>query len=172
MNRTFSSAIKVALMAAVAAVWLAAVLRGGQGLHELNVARADVEGFVFDARGLFPGQSVSSTFDVTNSGEEPSRFSLDRASLADSSGETPLSAMLDVMLFDCGALPAAHGCATPTRVIYRGSLLDMRATYDLGVLDPGESHRYGYRVVLSPTAGDAYQGTTSMARFRWLSSEL
>ena len=124
----------------------------------------------FEVESLSPGEKVSGTARVRNSGDEPGLFLLTRSDVSDRPGPHGgrLSERLELTVLDV-TKPNAPA------VVYTGGIgpLDTRP---LGVLRPGASHTYRMtaRALPGPTptvplgGGDPYQGSSSRLSLRWL----
>jgi hypothetical protein len=116
-----------------------------------------------------PGDPArTGTVDITNSGSLSGAFTLERGAVTDSDGANPLSGKLDVVVKDCGTFASGTpSCDAGDPVKYTGTIAGMSSPVALGTLAGGEKHRYEFSVTVNTSAGNAYQGDSSVVPFSW-----
>lgn len=126
------------------------------------------DGAILTAQGMSPGEEAVGAVDISNTGSVAGTLTLTRPFLEDSDEANPLSARLRVLVRDCGSFAdGPPDCRTVDPVVYDGSLAEMDAASSLGTFSPSEAHRYQFRVSLDASAGNAFQGASATATFRW-----
>lgn len=132
----------------------------------LTMTNSSSAAAVLTASGLRPGGTDSTgVVDIKNTGSLDGTFKLSRDTLSDSDAGNPMSGKLNVTVKDCGATPATCEAGDPVK--YSGTLAAMTSDVSLGSFAAGEEHRYQFVVGLDSSAGDAYQGDSATAGFRW-----
>jgi spore coat-associated protein N len=128
---------------------------------------------ILAASNMKPGDLVSGTVTIENTGSIGGAFSLSHSNLLDTAGPNggALSAKLDLLVEDVTApgFPAT---------VYSGRL-DGLGTRALGSFSPGRPHIYRFKVSFpdggsppSQTGGDnAYQGSAVSVQYDWSASE-
>jgi spore coat-associated protein N len=125
---------------------------------------------VLTASNMKPGDSATGTVDVENSGSLSGAFALSRSGIVDSDGANPMSAMLDLVVKDCGDFSSGTPtCDAGDPVKYTGTIAAMGSTA-LGTFVTSEKHRYQFVVTFNSGAGNAYQGDSSSVQFDWNAS--
>jgi hypothetical protein len=119
---------------------------------------------VLTLAGMRPGDSVSDTVTLGNSGTIPGDFSFETSNLVDApgAGGGALSGELDLRVRD-----VTNGGSPVT--VYDGKIAALGPT-DLGALAAGDSRVYEFRVSFpdaGPGAEDAYQGSSMSIQFDW-----
>lgn len=111
-----------------------------------------------------PGDSATGTVDIENTGSLAGTFSLSRDQLTNSDGTNPMSDQVDLVVEDCGTDATCDGSDT---VLYNGTLTAMNSSIALGNFPAGVAHRYEFTATFNSSAGNAYQGDNTSARFVW-----
>ena len=125
---------------------------------------------VLTASNMKPGDSANGTVDVQNTGSLSGAFTLSRSGIVDSDGANPMSAMLDLVVKDCGDFSSGTPtCDVGDPVKYTGTIAAMGSTA-LGTFAANEKHRYQFVVTFNSGAGNAYQGDSSSVQFDWNAS--
>ena len=146
-----------------AAVWLS------YGVHGNEISSPDAAR-VYIASGMKPGDSVTGTTDVQNSGSLSGVFTLSRSNIVDSDGANPLSAKLNLVVKDCGDFSSGTPtCDAGDPQKYSGTIAAMGSAA-LGTFAANEKHRYQFAVTFDSSAGNAYQGDSSSVQFDWNAS--
>jgi hypothetical protein len=124
---------------------------------------------ILSLAGMRPGDTVSDTVTIGNSGDVSGAFSLSQSNIADVAGPNggTLSGHLDLSVSD------VTNAAAPTAV-YAGKL-DALSPVDLGTYAPGTSRTYEFTVSFpeggappSDTTGDnAFQGSRVSVQYDW-----
>lgn len=120
---------------------------------------------ILAAPNLKPGDSVSGTVDIQNTGSVAGAFSLSTSNAADS---TPsLLGQLDLRIEDCGAYSGstAPTCGSGT-VVHNGKVSALSAAA-LGTFAANAKHRYKFDVSLPQSTGNTFQGKTASVQFDW-----
>ena len=118
--------------------------------------------------GMKPGDSPSSTVDITNTGSLAGDFVLKTAS---PTGYTALLNQLQLTVLDCGAYTgAAPDCVTGTTSKYSGSVTGLTSAA-LGNYAGGIKHRYKITATLPGATDDTYQGKTAGVDFAWSATQ-
>lgn len=130
---------------------------------------------VFSPANMVPGGAPQTgTVDIANDGSVAGTFTLSRDQLESTDGgaenPAPFAAKVNVVVTDCGAFsgdtaPACGGAGDAE--VYSGTLAAMDAAESLGDFGAGDKHRYQFAAALDASAGNAYQGDSSSARFVW-----
>src|ERR687891_979668 len=119
---------------------------------------------ILTANNWAPGDTETGTVDIENTGSIAGDFSLSRDQLTNSDGSNPMSDQIDLVVEDCGTDATCDGSDT---VIYNGTLTAMNSSINLGSFGAGVAHRYEFTATFNSSAGNAYQGDNSSARFVW-----
>ncbi len=124
---------------------------------------------IFTPSNMKPGGTPDlGTVDIQNTGSISGTFSLSRTNLTDSDSSNPMSAKLNVKVKDCGTFASGTPtCDAGDPNVYDGTLANMSGSYALGTYASNEKHRYEFSAQLDSSAGNAYQGDNSSARFQW-----
>jgi spore coat-associated protein N len=118
--------------------------------------------------GMKPGDSSSSTVDITNTGSLAGDFVL---KTANPTGYTALLNQLQLTVVDCGAwTSSAPDCATGTTQKYSGSVSGLTSAA-LGNYAGGIKHRYKFTATLPTSTDDTYQGKTAGVDFAWSATQ-
>ena len=118
--------------------------------------------------GLKPGDSNSSTVDITNTGSLAGDFVL---KTANPTGYAALLAQLDLTVVDCGAWTVtAPGCVTGTTTVYTGKVGSLTNS-SLGNYAGAVKHRYKFTATLPSSTDDTYQGKTASVDFAWSATQ-
>lgn len=121
---------------------------------------------ILSASNMKPGDTTQGEVQLQNTNSLAGQFSLDRTNLTDSDGSNPMSSKMNMVVRDCGAdLTCGNGDDPPA--VYTGTLQDMNGNYSLGTWAADEQHRYRFTATFDSSAGNAYQGDDTSARFQW-----
>ena len=138
----------------------------------LSMSNSKAGTFILSASDMRPGDpATTGTVDIANTGSLSGAFSLVRGTPADSDGTNPLSGKLNVVVTDCGTFASGTPVCGDAGDVqkYSGTLAAMGTTA-MGTYTGGEKHRYQFSVSLDSTAGNAYQGDSSVTQFDWNAS--
>ena len=125
-------------------------------------------GALLTAGSLKPGDSASSTVDITNTGSLAGDFAL---KTANASGYTALLGQMDLVVLDCGEWTStAPGCTTGTTTVYSGKVSGLTNS-SLGNYAGGIKHRYKFTATLPSSTDDTYQGKTAAVDFAWSATQ-
>jgi spore coat-associated protein N len=126
---------------------------------------------VLTASNMKPGDpATTGVVDVENTGSLSGAFTLSRSGIVDSDGANPMSAMLDLVVKDCGDFASGTpACDAGDPVKYTGTIAAMGSTA-LGTFAASEKHRYQFAVTFNSGANNAYQGDSSSVQFDWSAS--
>jgi spore coat-associated protein N len=142
----------------------------------LNSANSKDGTAVLSASGLKPGAAATvGTVDIQNSGDLSGAFTVVRTTPIDSDLTNPLSGKLNITIVDCGTFVGATaptcGDGDDVNKYTAGTVAQMgtpgHLISTLGTYAAGEKHRYQFSVQLDGTAGNVYQGDSSMVEFDW-----
>jgi hypothetical protein len=118
--------------------------------------------------GMKPGDSPSSTVDITNTGSLAGDFVL---KTANAGGYTALLGQLDLTVLDCGAWTStAPDCSTGTTTVYNGKVSGLTSS-SLGNYAGGVKHRYKFTASLPSSTDDTFQGKTAQVDFTWSATQ-
>ena len=165
--RRASAAVRLVLLASV--LVLAAVLGRPSEARTVHALRDSATGAVSltDSRGggailsaqsLLPGQSVSGSVTLTNSGDSPASVSLTQSDLVDSPG--PGGARLS------NALLISVDDVTGGRRVYVGPLAVMPAI-PLGTFPPGGAREFRFSASLPNALPPGLMGASASVRYDW-----
>jgi spore coat-associated protein N len=163
-----------AVLTALATIGLAGAVTAGSGANftaqmanpgnlvaagTLAMSNSKADTAVLTTSNLKPGQSVTGTVDVQNTGSLDGVFSLAKANLVDTPATPAFSSKLTLTVTDLGD-PTVTPAPAPVQK-YSGTVAGM-GTLALGTWVPDEKHRYQF-VITFPDGGgngadDAYQG--------------
>ena len=137
----------------------------------LSMSNSKAPGAVLSASGMKPGDTVTGTVDIQNTGSLAGVFTLRRTALTNTDAVNPLAPQLNLVVADCGEWPAP---ATPEPCddgddVSRssGALSALTGTVSLGNYSASEKHTYKFSVTLASGAGDVHQGDSATAEFTW-----
>jgi spore coat-associated protein N len=142
----------------------------------LSIANSKDGTAVLSASGLKPGAAATvGTVDIQNSGDLSGAFTVVRTTPIDSDLTNPLSGKLNITIVDCGTFVGATaptcGDGDDVNKYTAGTVAQMgtpgHLISTLGTYAAGEKHRYQFSVQLDGTAGNVYQGDSSMVEFDW-----
>lgn len=136
----------------------------------LSMSNSKAGTFILSASDMRPGDAATlGTVDIANSGSLSGTFTLVRGTPADSDSTNPLSAKLNVIVTDCGTFASGTPvCGDSNDVVkYTGTLAAMPSSTAMGTFAAAEKHRYQFSVALDSSAGNAYQGDSSVTQFDW-----
>ncbi len=165
------------LLSGIGAVLVAAALAAGSGasfqstsanpgniikVGVVTISSTSAGSALLDVTGLAPGNVITDTVDITNSGDLPANLTLKASSLADIPASPALSAYVDLKIEDVTAGTTA----------YDGKLGSFGQTA-LGSLAVGEKHTFRFTVSM-PDGGlgaeNAYQGARTTVDYTWTAS--
>jgi spore coat-associated protein N len=111
-----------------------------------------------------PGDNVTGTVDIANTGSVPGTFTLSTSSPVDTGG---LLGQLDLKVEDCGLFngATAPNCAG-TNIVYGGKAGSFTSA-SLGSFAANAKHRYKFDVTLPSSTTNAFQGKTASVEFDW-----
>ena len=138
----------------------------------LSMTNSKAPGAVLSASGMKPGDTVTGTVDIQNTGSLAGYFMLRRSALTNTNATNPLAPQLAVVVTDCGQWPDS---TTPepcddgddSTEVPSTPLSGMTATTALENYAAGEKHTYKFSVTLASGAGDMYQSGSATAEFTW-----
>jgi spore coat-associated protein N len=157
------------LSSAAIAAWVATRTNPGNSFQTGRLALGDsVTGPILSGDNLAPGDAVSGTVTISNSGTVPVTVTLSarNPSHASGAGAATLATVLQVSVTDC-----APSCAAGTTV-YSGTLdalgtVDVPGTGAKGRWRVGEAHRYLFVATLPQGVDNAVQGAAASVDFLW-----
>ena len=119
---------------------------------------------LFNAPNMKPGDNVSGTVDIANTGSVPGTFTLSTSNPVDTGA---LLGQLDLKIEDCGLFngSSAPNC-TGTNVVYDAKANGV-GTVSLGSFAASAKHRYKIDVTLPSSTTNAFQGKTASVEFDW-----
>jgi spore coat-associated protein N len=119
---------------------------------------------LFNAPNMKPGDNVSGTVDIANTGSVPGTFTLSTSNAVDTGA---LLGQLDLKIEDCGLFTGATPptCAG-TNLAYNGKA-NAVGTAQLGSFAASAKHRYKIDVTLPSATTNAFQGKTASVEFDW-----
>lgn len=125
---------------------------------------------VLTAAAMKPGDSVTGSVTIANTGTLAGTFSLSKSNLTNpilgSGGET-LSAQLDVVIMD-GATTVYSGKIGAMGTIALDGDTATAGTQQFGASGSATAtHTYGFTVTLPSATGNAYQGTSMSVQYDW-----
>jgi len=120
---------------------------------------------IFTLTNMKPGDTLTGSLTLTNTGSLPATFSLTETSSTNGFGSlgTPAVNDLSLMISEPSGAPVYSGDF--------GGLAD-GVKNTLGVWQPNEAHTYVFTVKLSQDAPNADQGKTASASYAWDSVQL
>ena len=120
---------------------------------------------LFNSSNMRPGDTVTGTVDIQNTGSLSGAFTLGTSNVTDAAG---LLGQLDLKVEDCGVW---SGTTAPTcngsNIVYTGKANAVPAAASLGTFAAGAKHQYKFDVTLPSTTGNAFQGTSATVQFDW-----
>jgi hypothetical protein len=119
---------------------------------------------LFNATNLKPGDNVSGTVDIQNTGSLPGTFTLSTSHITDAAG---LLGQLDLKIEDCGlwngtTQPACGG----SNILYNAKASAV-GTVNLNSFAASAKHRYKFDVTLPSSIANSFQGTSATVQFDW-----
>src|SRR4051794_8924515 len=125
-----------------------------------NVKLADSRGggAIVSAAGMNPGDSVTGSVTISNSGDAPAKLALSKSQLLDSPGVGG-GRLSDALYLSVDDLSIG-------RRVYEGPLASM-PSFPLAPIPAGGRHAFRFVVRLPQTRGDAYQLASTSVRFEW-----
>jgi spore coat-associated protein N len=119
---------------------------------------------LFNATNLKPGETVTGTVDIQNTGSLPGTFTLSTSHISDASN---LLGQLDLKIEDCGLW---NGTTQPTcsgaNILYNAKA-NAVGTVDLSSFAGSAKHRYKFDMTLPSTIANSFQGASATAQFDW-----
>jgi spore coat-associated protein N len=137
-----------------------AQIQGASGAVTISNSRAGQA--VFNAQAMRPGEGVSGTLQIGNSGDVAGDFAVRPSGLQDTPGPNGglLSQRIELVLFDVTNV-------NDPQTIFAGTPGDFTQA-SLGKFDPGEERSYLFAATLPDTGADnAYQGAGMSLGFEW-----
>lgn len=123
---------------------------------------------LLSVNNMKPGDSSSSTVDITNTGSLAGDFVLKTST---PTGYTALLGQLQLTVLDCGAwTSSAPDCSTGTTSKYSGTVSGLTNSA-LGNYAGGIKHRYKFTATLPAGTDDTYQGKTAGVDFAWSATQ-
>jgi spore coat-associated protein N len=120
---------------------------------------------ILRAPNLRPGDTVSGTVDIQNTGSLPGTFTLSTSNASDS---TPsLLGQLDLRIEDCGLFDGTTPPACGSGTVLHDAKLGVVGSISLGSFAASAKHRYKFEVTLPSATGNTYQGKTASIEFDW-----
>jgi spore coat-associated protein N len=118
--------------------------------------------------GMKPGDTQSSTVDITNTGSLAGDFVL---KTANPTGSSSLLGQMDLTVLDCGAwTTSAPSCSTGTTTVYSGKVSSLTNS-SLGNYAGGIKHRYKFTATLPSSTDNTFQGLTAGVDFTWSATQ-
>jgi spore coat-associated protein N len=119
---------------------------------------------LFNAPNMKPGDNVSGTIDIANTGSVPGTFTLSTSNPVDTGA---LLGQLDLKIEDCGLYNGSNAPnCTGTNVVYDAKANGV-GTVSLGSFAASAKHRYKIDVTLPSSTTNAFQGKTASVEFDW-----
>ena len=133
-----------------------AVPSSATGVVSLSNSRGG--GAIVNAHDISPGETVTGSVDIQNSGDSAAALRLSQSPVDDVAGVGGghLSDALSLAVDDVSA----------GRRIYQGAMSAFPGVA-LGTLHGGQSHRYRFTVTMADVSGSAYQGASTAVRYDW-----
>ncbi|GLB68730.1 CalY family protein [Arthrobacter mangrovi] len=122
----------------------------------LSQTNSKADKAVFNMSNLKPGDSVTGSVTITNSGSLPASFTLK---------ETATNGFTDPALLTLKVTDTKN-----SSTVYSGALGAL-GTKDLGSWAAGEARDFVFTATLSPAAGNTEQGKTATAEYTWGSTQ-
>lgn len=115
-------------------------------------------GAIVNASDIMPGQTVSGSVGIANSGDSAAALRLSQSQPQDAVGVGGghLSDALSLAIDDLSA----------GRRVYQGAMSAFQGLA-LGTLPAGQSHQYRFTVTMADVPGSTYQGASTMVRYDW-----
>jgi hypothetical protein len=119
---------------------------------------------LFNAPNMKPGDSVTGTVDISNTGSVPGTFTMSTSNAVDAGA---LLGQLDLKIEDCGLYSGttAPTCAG-TSIVYNAKASGV-GTVALGSFAASAKHRYKIDITLPSSTTNAFQGKTASVEFDW-----
>ncbi len=119
--------------------------------------------------GMKPGDTQSSTVDITNTGSLAGDFAL---KTANATGSSALLGQIDLTVVDCGAwTDTAPSCSTGTTTSVYGGKVSSLTNSSLGNFAGGIKHRYKFTATLPSSTDNTFQGLTAGVDFTWSATQ-
>ena len=120
---------------------------------------------LFNSSNMRPGDTVTGTVDIQNTGSLSGAFTLGTSNATDPNG---LLGQLDLKVEDCGLW---NGTTAPTcngsNIVYSGKANAVPAAVSLGSFAANAKHQYKFDVTLPSGTTNAFQGTSASVQFDW-----
>lgn len=120
---------------------------------------------ILSAPGMKPGDSVSGTVDIQNTGSVAGAFTLSTSNASDSSPS--LLGQLDLEVEDCGVFSGSTAPTCGAGTIVHDGKVSALSSASLGSFAASVKHRYRFDVTLPQGTGDTFQGKTASVQFDW-----
>jgi spore coat-associated protein N len=120
---------------------------------------------LLNAPNLKPGDTVSGTVDIQNTGSLPGAFTLSTSNAVD--GTPALLPQLDLKIEDCGLWNGSTAPTCGSGTIVHNAKANAVGTIALGSFAANAKHRYQFDVTLPPSTGNSFQGKTASIEFDW-----
>jgi hypothetical protein len=124
----------------------------------VKLANSRGGGAIVSAAGLNPGDAVTGSVTISNSGDAPAKLALSASQLVDTPG-TGGGRLSDALYLSVDDLSI-------NRRVYEGPLASM-PRFPLAPIPAGGHHAFRFVVRLPQTRGDAYQLSSTSVRFDW-----
>ena len=120
---------------------------------------------LFNATNLKPGDTVSGTVDIQNTGSVPGTFKLSSSHITDLNNLLP---ELTLKVEDCGVFTGTDGATAPTcsgtNVLYNNKASALPSV-SLGSFAANATHRHTSAGTMPSTLDNAFQGKTATVEF-------
>jgi hypothetical protein len=123
---------------------------------------------LLNVTNMKPGDSPSSTVDITNTGSLAGDFTI---KTANPTGSSTLLSQIDLVVADCGVWSGgtAPSCSSPTTK-YSGKVSGLTSAA-LGNYASNAQHRYLITATLPASTNDTFQGLTAGTDFVWSATQ-
>ena len=122
---------------------------------------------LFNATNLKPGDTVTGTVDIQNTGSLPGTFTLSTSNVVDTNA---LLGQLDLKVEDCGVYTGTGGTTAPTcagtNYVYNGKA-NAVGNVNLTSFAANAKHKYVFSVAMPSTIANTFQGKTASVEFDW-----
>jgi spore coat-associated protein N len=120
---------------------------------------------LFNATNMRPGDTVTGSVDIQNTGSLSGAFTLGTSGANDPNG---LLGQLDLKVEDCGVFSGGTPpTCTGSNIVYTGKANAVPAAVSLGTFDGGAKHQYKLDVTLPSVTTNAFQGASATVQFDW-----
>jgi spore coat-associated protein N len=119
---------------------------------------------LFNGSNMKPGDTVSGTVDIANTGSLPGTFALSTSNVVDNGA---LLGQVDLKVEDCGLYSGATAppCAG-TDLVYNAKANGV-GSVSLGSFAASAKHRYKIDMTLPSSTGNSFQSKTAAIEFDW-----